>query len=292
MPELPEVETIAADLRPHLIGAAFVAGHILWPRTLAAPTADLLNARLAGRRVVDVGRRGKYLLIHLEPAASLIFHLRMTGRLDVLAADAGLPDGPHLRAWFALADGRRLAFTDARKFGRIWLVEDAAEVVGKLGPEPLDLAFTSEMLASRLRDRRAAIKSILLDQTVIAGVGNIYADEALFLAGIHPLRPASGLNEAEIGRLWDALRFVLRESVAARGTLLRDYRTPYGQEGVYQNRLRVYRRAGERCRRCGATIERIRVAQRSTHFCPCCQPTDVTGSAQWPDSSSPTVPGT
>jgi formamidopyrimidine-DNA glycosylase len=272
MPELPEVETIAADLRPELIGGRFVAGHILWPRTLAEPAAGLLDARLAGRTVLDVGRRGKYLLIHLDPAAGLIFHLRMTGQLDVVAADAPVLHGPHLRAWFELADGRRLAFTDARKFGRIWLVDDVTSVVGKLGPEPLDWAFTPEVLAGRLAGRRVAIKPLLLDQTVIAGVGNIYADEALFLAGIHPRRPAADLTGAEIGRLCEAIRFVLRESVEARGTMLRDYRTPYGQEGAYQNRLRVYQQTGQLCPRCGAPIERIRVTQRSTHFCPRCQP--------------------
>lgn len=272
MPELPEVETIAADLRPQLVGARFVAGHILWPATLAEPTPDLLNARLAGRQVLDVGRRGKYLLIHLDPAAALIFHLRMTGRLDVVPDGAAILAGPHLRAWFALADGRRLAFTDTRKFGRIWLVEDAGRVVGELGPEPLDRLFTPEVLQQRLAGRRTAIKALLLDQTVIAGVGNIYADEALFVAGIHPLRPAASLSAAEIGRLCEAIRLVLRESVEARGTLLRDYRTPYGQDGAYQNRLRVYRQAGQPCPRCGTRIERIRVTQRSTHFCPRCQP--------------------
>lgn len=272
MPELPEVETVAADLRPQLVGARFVAGHILWPRTLAEPTLERLNEQLTGRQAIDIGRRGKYLLIHLEPPAALIFHLRMTGRLDVVAADAAVLHGPHLRAWFELADGRRLAFTDARKFGRIWLVDDAARVVGKLGPEPLDGFFTPERLADRLRGRHMMIKPLLLDQTVVAGIGNIYADEALFLAGIHPLRPAAGLTDAEIGRLYDAIRFVLRESVEARGTMLRDYRTPYGPNGAYQNRLRVYRQTGHPCPRCGAAIEHIRVANRSTHFCPRCQP--------------------
>lgn len=272
MPELPEVETVAADLRPQLVGAHFIAGHILWPRTLAEPAPDLLNAQLAGRQAIDIGRRGKYLLIHLQPAAALIFHLRMTGRLDVVADGAALLSGPHVRAWFALDDGRRLVFTDARKFGRIWLVDDPGRVVGALGPEPLDRFFTADVLQERLAGRRAAIKAVLLDQRVVAGVGNIYADEALFVAGIHPLRPAADLNAEEVGRLCQALRLVLQESIAARGTLLRDYRTPYGQDGAYQNRLRVYRQAGRPCPRCGAAIERIRVTQRSTHFCPRCQP--------------------
>ena len=271
MPELPEVETVAADLRPQLIGSRFVAAHILWPRTLAAPDLELLDARIAGQEVIAIGRRGKYLLVHLDSGQTLIIHLRMTGQLAVVADDSPLLSGPHLRAAFDLADGRRLTFTDARKFGRIWLVDGIEQVVGKLGPEPLDWTFTSEALAERLQTRRVAIKALLLDQTVVAGVGNIYADEALFMAGIHPLRPASSLTGDEIVRLRDAIRAVLQESIDERGTLLRDYRTPYGQDGAYQNRLRVYQQTGQPCPRCGTSIERIRVTQRGTHFCPRCQ---------------------
>ncbi len=190
MPELPEVETIAADLRPQLIGARFAGAHILWPRTLAEPDPETLNARLAGRQVTGIGRRGKYLMLHLDSGEALLIHLRMTGQLDVVTDGAPVLSGVHLRARFDLVDGRSLAFTDARKFGRIWLVADAETVVAKLGPEPLAWTFTSEVLAGRLRDRRVAIKALLLDQSVVAGVGNIYADEALFLAGIHPLRRA------------------------------------------------------------------------------------------------------
>jgi formamidopyrimidine-DNA glycosylase len=277
MPELPEVETIAADLRPQLIGARFTAAHVVWPRTLAEPAPETLNARLAGQQVLDIGRRGKYLMLHLDSGEAvtgsdvLIIHLRMTGQLDVVTDGAPLLNGAHLRAWFELEDGRRLVFTDARKFGRIWLVADAETVVGKLGPEPLDWTFTPEILGGRVRERRAAIKAVLLDQAVVAGVGNIYADEALFLAGISPVRRASSLSDAEIGRLCEAIRSVLRESIDQRGTLLRDYRTPYGQDGAYQNRLRVYQQTGQPCPQCGAPIERIRVTQRGTHFCPRCQ---------------------
>ena len=271
MPELPEVETVAADLRPQLIGSRFAAAHILWPRTLAAPDLELLGARIADRQVTAIGRRGKYLLVHLDSGQTLIIHLRMTGQLAVVADDSPLLNGPHLRASFELTDGRRLTFTDARKFGRIWLVDKIEEVVGKLGLEPLDWTFTPEALAERLRTRRVAIKALLLDQTVVAGVGNIYADEALFMAGIHPLRPACSLTGDEIARLCDAIRVVLQESIDERGTLLRDYRTPYGQDGAYQNRLRVYQQTGLPCPRCGTSIERIRVTQRGTHFCPRCQ---------------------
>ncbi|MGQ9840836.1 MAG: bifunctional DNA-formamidopyrimidine glycosylase/DNA-(apurinic or apyrimidinic site) lyase [Anaerolineae bacterium] len=272
MPELPEVETIAADLRGQLIGRRFVAAVILWPRTLALPDAGSFNARLAGRTVVAIGRRGKYLLIALDSGETLIMHLRMTGRLALMAGDDPRLHHEHVRARFELADGQQLVFMDARKFGRIWLVQDVAEVLGKLGPEPFDRRFTPQELGGQLRSRRAAVKALLLDQGIIAGLGNIYADEALYLAGIHPLRPGVSLRPDEINCLYAAIQAVLAESIAQRGTLLRDYRTPYGPDGAYQNHLRVYGQAGRSCPRCGTPIERIRVAQRGTHFCPRCQP--------------------
>jgi formamidopyrimidine-DNA glycosylase len=271
MPELPEVETVAADLRPLLVGRRFDAGRILWPRTLAEPDPVALTERLHGRQVIDVSRRGKYLLIALDSGATLIFHLRMTGRLAVVSdGDPALTDS-HLRARFDLDDNEHLVFVDARKFGRIWLVDDIERIVGRLGPEPLDWTFTPETLSERLRSRRPAIKALLLDQTVVAGIGNIYADEALYRAGIHPLRSAASLSAAEAVRLHGALRQVLREAIGNRGTLLRDYRPPYGPEATHQEHLQVYQRTGRPCPRCGAAIQRIRVGQRSTHFCPQCQ---------------------
>lgn len=272
MPELPEVETIAADLRGQLIGRRFAAAHILWPRTLATPDPESLNARLAERVVIDIGRRGKYLLIHLDAGETLIVHLRMTGQLTVTPDGSPVLEDSHVRARFDLADSQHLLFTDARKFGRIWLVRDVAEVIGKLGPEPLDWEFTPEVLGERFRKRCTVVKALLLDQSVVAGIGNIYADEALFLSGIHPLRPAASLTDDELYRLHAAIQSVLTESIDQRGTLLRDYRTPYGQDGAYKSRLRVYGQPGRPCPRCGASIERIRVTQRSTHFCPRCQP--------------------
>ncbi len=237
MPELPEVETFAIELRPHLVGQRFVAAHILWPRTLAEPDAVALDQRIRDRVVIDVGRRAKYLIVSLDSGESLIVHLRMTGRLEVVPGDDPALTGPHLRAWFDLAGGERLTFTDTRKFGRIWLVNDLGSVTGKLGPEPLDWSFTAEMLAARLHGRRTAMKALLLDQTVVAGVGNIYADESLFLAGIHPQRPADSLSDGEIGRLHGAIRQVLSEAIGNRGTMLRDYRPPYGAEGGHQEHL-------------------------------------------------------
>jgi formamidopyrimidine-DNA glycosylase len=201
----------------------------------------------------------------------LIVHLRMTGRLEAMSGDNPAVTNSHVRAWFELVSGQRLVFTDQRKFGRIWLVNDPQTVIGKLGPEPLAWDFTPEQLAKRLAPRRAAMKSLLLNQTIVAGLGNIYADESLFLSGIHPLRTADNLDQAEITRLHSAIQKVLNEAIAERGTTLRDYRPAYGAEGAYQHRLRVYGQTDRPCPQCGAPIRRIRVAQRSTHFCPRCQ---------------------
>ncbi|MCU0510081.1 MAG: bifunctional DNA-formamidopyrimidine glycosylase/DNA-(apurinic or apyrimidinic site) lyase [Anaerolineae bacterium] len=252
------------------MGRRFVSATVLWPRTLAMPPLEEVEARLQGREVIAVGRRGKYLLMHLDDGQTLVAHLRMTGRLSIVAADSPLLEDKHTRAWFGLAGGDALVFNDSRKFGRIWLAERLEDVVGKLGPEPLAWDLTPEDSA-RIRRRKVAVKALLLDQTVVAGVGNIYADESLFRAGIHPLRKASTLTDAEAGRLYDALREVLNEAIQKRGTLLRDYRTPYGEDGYFQNDLRVYGKVGMPCPRCGEPIERIRVTQRSTHFCPKCQ---------------------
>ena len=271
MPELPEVETVAADLRAELIDRRFVGAHILWPRTLAAPEPGCLSERIGGRRIIDVGRRGKFLLIHLDDGQTLVVHLRMTGSLAIVRGESPLLVDGHVRAWFSLADGDALVFTDTRKFGRIWLVSQIDEVTGKLGPEPLAWDFTIQELADRLRRRKAAIKALLLDQTVVAGVGNIYADESLFRAGIHPLRRAASLSDQELERLYLGIRQVLTEAIQKRGTLLRDYRTPYGDDGYFRNDLRVYGRNGKPCPNCGTPIARIRVTQRSTHFCPRCQ---------------------
>jgi formamidopyrimidine-DNA glycosylase len=272
MPELPEVETVVSELRPHLVGRRILAADILWPRTLAAPDLTSFVERLRGRVITRLGRRGKHLLFELDSGESLIIHLRMTGRLEIAPADSQLRAGPHVRAWFDLSGGECLVFSDARKFGRVWLVRDPDEVLGALGPEPLDWTFDARRLTERIGGHRTAVKTLLLDQAVVAGIGNIYADEALFLAGIHPLRSGASLNDDEIARLYAAIRQVLREAIAQQGTTLRDYRPPYSAEGAYRNSLRVYQQTGRPCPRCGAPIERIRVTQRSTHFCPHCQP--------------------
>jgi formamidopyrimidine-DNA glycosylase len=253
---------------------------------MAVPDALLFSSRIAGQRIVSVGRRAKFLVLGMASGDSLLIHLRMTGRLSIEPGGDSAPEDPYVRAWLDLADGRRLIFSDPRKFGRIWLVDDASSVLGGLGPEPLGPDFTPEILAERLRRRRVAIKSLLLNQTVVAGLGNIYADESLFLAGIHPLRPAANLTGDEIQRLWAAIRQVLGEAVSERGTTLRDYRPPNGGKGHYQEVRRVYGLAQQPCPRCGNLIERRVISQRSAHYCPRCQPR----VEAMPDAPSPEQP--
>lgn len=236
------------------------------------PDPATFQAQIRGARVVNLARRGKFLLFQLSDDRHLLVHLRMTGQLHVLPANATLH--PHTRAVFYLDNGTTLHFRDQRKFGRFYLVREPELVVGKLGPEPLDPKWTPEDLHRRLQQRRAAIKSVLLDQKVIAGLGNIYADEALFVAGIHPLRTAASLSEKEVQRLFESIRQVLREAIDRGGTTIQTFVRPAGSAGTYQHRRRVYRRAGQPCVRCGTPILRQRIGGRSTYFCPRCQPAD------------------
>ncbi len=266
MPELPEVQTILDALTPQILDQAILRVTALWPPVVDRPDRPLFEAWMQGRRVVAVGRRGKYMLFRLDDDRWLIMHLRMTGKVRVVAADE--PLRPHDRLIFHLADGRDWRFEDQRKFGRVYLVEDPQEVVGKLGPEPLGPDFTADDLAATLARRTAPIKSLLLDQRIVAGIGNIYADEALFRARIHPLRPGGSLTPDEITRLVAAVQEVLQQALNEMGTTLRDYRRPDGSVGSFQNSLQVFRRTGEPCPSCGAPIQRIVVGGRSTHFCP------------------------
>ncbi len=272
MPELPVVETTARDLRPELLGQTILRGHVLWPRTVAEPSVAAFEAGVAGRRIKGVGRRGKYLVFALDNDTVVLCHLRMSGQLRIEPPASPALDNPHVRAWFELADGRYLVFSDARKFGRLGLVPDAGVVMDKLGPEPLAADFDATGLRERLRRRRVSVKTLLLDQSVVAGLGNIYADEVLFRAGIHPLRTGASLSDAEIQDLYEAIVAVLQAAVSGRGTTLRDYIPPNSQRGNFKDELRVYQRTDQPCLRCGEPIRRIVVAQRSTHFCPRCQP--------------------
>lgn len=270
MPELPEVETIARGLQATLVGANISGVTVRWPRTIAVPTVEEFRGCIAGRRVMSVGRRGKYVVVGLD-AGYLLIHLKMSGRLQVAPATA--PQGRHTHTIFHLDDGRELRFHDVRKFGRVYLVDEAEQVTGSLGPEPLANGFTLDDFCRQLARRTGRIKSLLLNQAFLAGIGNIYADESLFAAGLHPLRRADSLTQGEQARLYGALRTVLQRAVEGRGTTLDDqgYVDAEGQAGAYQDEIAVYGRRGEPCRVCGTPIERIVLGGRSTHFCPHCQ---------------------
>ncbi|HOT92297.1 MAG TPA: bifunctional DNA-formamidopyrimidine glycosylase/DNA-(apurinic or apyrimidinic site) lyase [Anaerolineae bacterium] len=271
MPELPEVETIARKLASVLTGQTIVHVEVLWERTIARPTPDAFRTKLVGAGVLEVGRRGKYIQTTLSTGQTLLVHLRMSGKFVVSTDGPG--DDRHARLRLHLADGTWVVYVDPRKFGRFYLVDDPCEVTGTLGPEPLSADFTAEWLTAQLARRRGEIKRLLLDQRFIAGLGNIYVSEALWQAGIHPQRAAESLTPAEAQRLHAAIVTVLHEAVADGGTSLADrqYVYPDGGLGQHQAHLHVYDRAGERCPRCGYTVERIVQGQRSTYFCPVCQ---------------------
>ena len=286
MPELPEVETYVRALEPLLSGKTILAAEVRWPRIIAIPDASFFPDLIRGRRFVSFGRRGKYMLFGLDSGETLVVHLRMTGELRLHAPEgtsqkndpsAGAPCAQgsvvdkHTHVLFELDTGEELRYRDMRKFGRIWLVADAETVVGKLGPEPLAEEYAPHVLAQALAYRKANVKSLLLNQTVVAGVGNIYADEALFRAGIDPRRAGRELAAEEVARLHQGLRDVLQAGIEAQGSSLRNYAPPTGGKGGFQEQFRVFRRGGEPCYYCSAPISRIVLGQRSTHFCPACQ---------------------
>lgn len=271
MPELPEVETIRRQLEERIPGRRVAAVTILDPLLVAPERPEQVAAALVGRRVSDLRRRGKFLLIGIEGEDDLVVHLRMTGRLHWREGAPEL-DARHLRAVIALDDGSHLAMTDQRRFGRLERrPRGAASWRGRVGPEPLAAGFTARSLAARLDGRRAPVKALLLDQRLVAGVGNIYADEALHAAGVHPERAGGDLDAGEVGRLHRAIRDRLRAGIAAGGASIDSYRDGLGRPGTMQQDLRVHLREGLPCGRCGATIVKIRVAQRGTYLCPECQ---------------------
>ena len=275
MPELPEVEYVARQLRETLPGRRITGVAVRWERSIQGMSPQQFAAEVIGREVTEVGRRAKYLLLTLDDRRLLIIHRRMSGNLLLWRPTApDEPEPPYTRVLFSFDDGRRLAYTDPRKFGRIALAAPDAlpTTFASLGPEPLEQAFTPAALAARLAGRNRAIKVALLDQRVVAGLGNIYADEALFRAGIHPLRPASSLTAAEVARLHAGIQGALTTGIAHGGTTFGRHRDIYDEAGVNLEHVEVYRRAGQPCLRCGTPIERIVVAQRSAHFCPHCQP--------------------
>jgi formamidopyrimidine-DNA glycosylase len=268
MPELPEVETIRRDLTASIVGRTVVEAWVSpdAPRLVQGETPESFCRRLAGRAVEELDRRGKYLLLRLDGGLTWIVHLRMTGSLI-----HGARNDRFLRARFRLDDGGELCYADLRKLGTMWLVEDESSVVGKLGPEPLGEAFDPQEMRRLLAKRAAPVKSVLMDQHAIAGIGNIYADESLFEARIRPTKAAGRLSRVAAERLHGAIRKVLVEALADRGSTFSDYVDAEGEQGMHQLRVKVFRRTGEPCYVCGTAIRRIKVGGRSTHYCPRCQ---------------------
>ena len=276
MPELPEVETIVSDLRPRLEGRRFTGVSIDCPEMVHQTSVNELRRRLSGQVIKEIARRGKYLIFRLGSGEALILHLRMTGSLLLKRKGEALAvPSPYVRATFRLDDGTEMLFTDRRKLGTISLEKDEIELNEKLGPEPLDSSFSPEILTERLSSRKAPIKAILCDQEVIAGIGNMYADEALFFAGIHPLRAANSLSHKEIKRLHKAIREVLTKAIGNGGASISDYRRPGGEQGSQQYSFYAAHRGGQTCKVCATPIERIAVRNRGTYFCPKCQEEDA-----------------
>ncbi len=274
MPELPEVETVANDLRRlGLVGSQITDAHIHWERSIGTPSPAEFRRRIKGQTIVQVSRRAKYLSLLLSNGETIYIHLRMTGRFTL--APIGTPFSPYERVTLELDHSRHLQFHDTRKFGRWYLVEDTHEIIGKLGPEPLDEGFTNEAFAALLATRARLLKPLLLDQTFIAGLGNIYVDEALWYAKLHPMTISNSLTKKQSQALFEAIRHVLKRGLAAEGTTLgtgkSNFYRPEGGRGKHQDVVYVFRRTGLPCPRCGTPIERLIVAQRSTHICPNCQ---------------------
>lgn len=269
MPELPEVETTINELRPYVTGKRIRKVDVLWWGTIAQPGEEAFRQGLAGKKIVGISRRGKHLIFKLDNGQFLIVHMRMTGSLLLMPEDQ--EPGKSVRVVIYLDDGTVIHFRDVRRFGKMWLVDDKDTIVGRLGPEPLGSEFTPDVLAGILDGRKTAIKGLLLDQKLIAGIGNMYADEALYEARIHPLRPANSLTKQEIGRLHQAIRSVLLKGIRYKGASTDTYIRPAGTKGEAQLQFQVAHQKGKECPVCGGPIERIVVHQRGTFFCPRCQ---------------------
>ena len=276
MPELPEVETIARELRPTLVGRTIVDASFDWPNQIKHPAPEEFVRAVSGRELLSVDRRGKWIVASLGPGrdsddpAVLAIQVKMTGQLDVVAPNE--PRDKHVHVTFSLDDGTDLRLRDTRKFGRVavYPLDRAGTVLGELGPEPLDDEFTLADFRRLLRRRKGRLKSLLMNQEFLAGVGNIYADEALWRARLHPLRSGAGLRSDQERALYLALRDVLNEGIERRGSSVDSYRAPEGR-GNMQNFLKVYGRTGKPCPRCRRPTRRIVIGARSTHFCSWCQ---------------------
>lgn len=273
MPEMPELETIRRSLEPHIQGKTIDSVELLLSRQIKWPTPEEFVSRITGRRIDSLGRVGKYLLLQLDSGNTMVFHLRMTGQ--VCYCPPGEQAHSHARIIFHLQDGARLVYADTRTLGTLYVMkpEEINNIKGlaEMGPEPLSEAFTVEYLSEALSGKKTKIKSFLLDQSKIGGLGNIYVDEALFLSGIHPQREARSLFGPEIDRLHKNINKVIADGIADGGTTFRDYRDGNGEKGSHQDHLFAYGRDGKPCRSCGTIMLKIRVGGRGTHFCPECQ---------------------
>lgn len=269
MPELPEVETVTNEIRPYVLNKVITGADVCWPGTVRDRSPEEFSALLEGRRVTGVFRRGKYIVWNLDNRTCLLTHLKMTGALIALGPDQ--PPPPYVRVELTLDDGSKVYFRDPRKFGRMIIAGDGESALDSLGPEPLEPGFTAEVMESLLRKRKGPVKAVLLDQTLVAGIGNMYADEALFEAGIHPLRPADSLKAGEYRRLHGAVGRILRAAIEARGASISNYIRPGGDLGQAHFAFKVAHKRGEDCRNCGTPLERIVVRGRGTYLCPACQ---------------------
>ena len=275
MPELPEVETVVNDLLASgIVGRTITGARVFWPRSVAMPSAEAFCQALPGRAIERVWRRAKYLIMDLSGGEHLLAHLRMSGRIHLVATDE--PRAKHEHIVIDLDDGRQLRLHDTRKFGRMYLVRELDAVLGHLGPEPLSGDFTADILLARLHEHDRQMKPLLLDQAFLAGLGNIYTDEALWEAQIHPCRRSSSISEEEARRLHRAIQSVLRRGIENAGTSLGNGKANFysvkKRQGRNAQALNVFRRTDLPCPRCATRIERIIVGQRSTHLCPACQP--------------------
>ena len=271
MPELPEVETIKNELLPYVVGHRITGVTLIWEGIVRQPTASEFRSRLIGQEITGIARRGKYLLFSLSSGDLLIVHLKMTGSL-LLKPTLAEPD-KFIRAIIHLDKGTSLFFRDPRKFGMMQLVKDDSSIASKLGPEPLEPNFTPQVLAQRLNNHTAPIKALLCDQKVIAGIGNMYADEALFQARIHPLRSGNSLSSEEIEHLHQAIQQVLWSAIGNKGASTDTYFRPSGKKGTAHFHFQVaHRLSGKFCPVCSTPIDRILIRNRGTYFCPNCQP--------------------
>jgi len=268
MPELPEVETIARKLEPDLVGKTIKEADLRWSRTLATPSPKKFKEQIAGQKILKVSRRAKYFILHLS-SFTLLVHLRMSGDLNI--RNSTTQPEKHDRLILKLSGNKSLAFNDTRKFGRVWLTANPEDVLGKLGPEPFSKEFTPQWLYTALHSKHRQLKPLLLDQTFLAGLGNIYTDESLHIAKLHPVAASDSVTMKQVEALHEAIRKVLKEGIRRNGASI-DW---VYRGGEFQNYFQVYDREGKPCPVCGTKIRRLVVGQRGTHICPKCQVLEV-----------------